>query len=463
MEDILTTLRRLNEQEDITSFENPLSDKPKTPEFKRISYKDLFTTLLKEEGQSVTNEELKVMFDYFSQFIGKGYMETPNGKEFIVIDDTISEKAFRRYLEENNKTITNSLKMSLAFHALNKQGRYKNEFNKETDENVRRFFIQINNEFQNNPTDNSLIIFLWREKIYRAFGFDNTQGENIADTITDLNFIDYFFNHQKLLTNTQAFWIVFDRVFNWSDLNNIYQEQWLECFAEYERLDGLFLDRLRMAKGRIVFQNAKQDFMNYNLEEDIPIYRGFLTREGKFVRKGITKLNNPDAEKQDEGSGLSYSLSKANASFFAHRYHFLTDLIFQQKLPSIFGEVTEEKYKEEVLKIFKHKIDESYLSAKARRTLCSYKIKKKDIIWSAGKQLVELEVIADPNQVRLQRYDFMNDKMEEELGKIRIEENDEIQENQSKVSEQELKAFARTMPEDTRREFEKMYFGRNLT
>ena len=77
-------------------------------------------------------------------------------------------------------------------------------------------------------------------------------------------------------------------------MNNIYQEQWLECFLSYERLDGLFLDRVKLAKGDLIYSKVRQQFMNTNLEDDITLYRGFLTREGKFVRKGITKLNNPD-------------------------------------------------------------------------------------------------------------------------------------------------------------------------
>tara|TARA_B100000073_G_scaffold153391_1_gene126666 strand:- start:3595 stop:4956 length:1362 start_codon:yes stop_codon:yes gene_type:complete len=449
MEDILTTLRRLKEQEDISSKEEQKDE--------RVYYKDLIEKLLNEQGKNPASSEIdeiwkELKFRYSDIHLFK------SGENYSLIkDDKIDEGGFRKILRDDNKTIIDFVKWTLKFRNLNVGTRYKKEFDKNTDENVRRFFIQINKQFEENPSTNPVILFLWREKIYRAFGFKvNEKGETtIADVVNDLNFIEYFFNHHKLLTNTQAFWIVFDRVFRWSDLNNIYQEQWLDCFLNYERLDGLFLDRIKLAKGDYIYSKVRQQFMNTNLEDDIKIYRGFLTREGRFVRKGITKLNNPDAEKQDEGTGLSYSLSKPSAAFFAYRYHFLSDLLIQQKIPSIFGNVTEQQYREKLLRIFGDKLDESFINSKARQTLCSYTIKKKDIIWTCGDVMVEKEVIADPNKVKLVRYDFLNEKTSKELGEERLKENSQIQDEYEKLCDEEVRKFP--IPDNIREEFKQMF------
>jgi len=453
MEDILTTLRRLNEQEDITS--SPKKDG-------RVFYKDLIDTLFKEEGKTLAPSEIETVWDELKKRYGRSFYQRENEDDYyIILDDKVDERSLREIFEEENKTIIDFVKWTLHFRNLNVNTRYKKDFDKDTDENVRRFFIQINKEFEDNPTTNPLLLFLWREKVYRAFGFDNQKSDYIGATIDDLNFIEYFFNHHQLLTNTQAFWIVFDRVFRWSDLNNIYQEKWLECFAHYERLDDGFLDRVKMAKGDVVYQKVRQYFMNYSSDEDIKIFRGFLTREGKFVRKGITKLNNPDAEKQDEGVGLSYSLSKPSASFFAYRYHFLSDLLIQQKIPSVFGNVTEEQYKEKLLRIFGRKLDESYINSKARQTLCSYSIKKKDIIWTCGDVLTEQEVIADPNKTKLIRYDFLNKETVDKLGNERLDENKRIQEYYKSISEEELKKFQ--VPPDKIIEFKLLFDNYELS
>jgi len=445
MEDILTTLRRLKEQEDISSKEEQKDE--------RVYYKDLIEKLLNEQGKNPASSEI----DEIWKELKYRYKDVHqlNDNYFLIKDDKMDEGGLRQILREENKTIVDFVKWTLKFRNLNLGTRYKKEFDKNTDENVRRFFIQINKHFEENPSTNPVILFLWREKIYRAFGFTNSSKDTIAQTVNDLNFIEYFFNHQKLLTNTQAFWIVFDRVFRWSDLNNIYQEQWLECFLSYERLDGLFLDRVKLAKGDLIYSKVRQQFMNTNLEDDITLYRGFLTREGKFVRKGITKLNNPDAEKQDEGVGLSYSLSKPSAAFFAYRYHFLSDLLIQQKIPSVFGNVTEQQYREKLLRIFGDKLDESFINSKARQTLCSYTIKKKDIIWTCGDVLVEKEVIADPNKVKLVRYDFLNENTSKQLGDERLKENSQIQDEYEKLAEEEVRKFP--IPDEIREEYRKMF------
>ena len=445
MEDILTTLRRLKEQEDISSKEEQKDE--------RVYYKDLIEKLLNEQGKNPASSEI----DEIWKELKYRYKDVHqlNDNYFLIKDDKMDEGGLRQILREENKTIVDFVKWTLKFRNLNLGTRYKKEFDKNTDENVRRFFIQINKHFEENPSTNPVILFLWREKIYRAFGFTNSSKDTIALTVNDLNFIEYFFNHQKLLTNTQAFWIVFDRVFRWSDLNNIYQEQWLECFLSYERLDGLFLDRVKLAKGDLIYSKVRQQFMNTNLEDDITLYRGFLTREGKFVRKGITKLNNPDAEKQDEGVGLSYSLSKPSAAFFAYRYHFLSDLLIQQKIPSVFGNVTEQQYREKLLRIFGDKLDESFINSKARQTLCSYTIKKKDIIWTCGDVLVEKEVIADPNKVKLVRYDFLNENTSKQLGDERLKENSQIQDEYEKLAEEEVRKFP--IPDEIREEYRKMF------
>jgi hypothetical protein len=168
----------------------------------------------------------------------------------------------------------------------------------------------------------------------------------------------------------------------------------------------------------VFFGKGTRDFVDKlkDKNKEITIYRGFLTRQNQFVRKGIKKINNPFAEQQEEGSGLSYSTNKDISIFFASRYHFFSDYIVKKNLPSFFGKITEDSMRDEIKKMIGTRIADDYLKKEVRRTIVTCKLKTKDIIFA---QVLgnEFEIIADPNNVKLKRYDFINDKTRLEAGR----------------------------------------------
>lgn len=282
----------------------------------------------------------------------------------------------------------------------------KKKYDINSSNEVGAVFRTVNEYFEKNPTRDRYkiypMIFLIQKVLFKKLW--NAQAR-------DLNLVKYFFSNETYLTNTQAFWVCLNQLWQCFDMNNIFKDQWLEVFSKYERLEGGYVDRASMATGD-VFSRATRDFVDdlKDRNKEITIYRGFLTRQNRFVRKGIKKINNPYAEQQDEGAGLSYSTNKDVGIFFASRYHFFSDYILKKNLPSFFGKITEDSMRNKIQKMFERRLDESYLKKEARRTLGTYKIKAQDIIF-AQVLLNEYEVIADPNNVKLKRYDFINEKL----------------------------------------------------
>jgi hypothetical protein len=276
---------------------------------------------------------------------------------------------------------------------------------------VGALFRVINEYFEKNPTTDRYVILPMVILIYKVFNLNKLADEK--ETV-DLNLIKYFFSNENYLTNTQAFWVVFNELWQTFEMNHIFSNQWLEVFSKYDRLEGGYVDRVILATGDILGK-GNRDFVDKlkDKNKEITIYRGFLTRQNQFVRKGIKKINNPFAEQQEEGSGLSYSTDKDISIFFASRYHFFSDYILKKNLPSFFGKITEDSMRDEIKKMLGTRIADDYLKKEVRRTIVTCKLKTKDIIFA--KVLGgEFEIIADPNNIKLKRYDFINDKTSSE-------------------------------------------------
>jgi hypothetical protein len=267
-------------------------------------------------------------------------------------------------------------------------------------------FRVINEYFEKNPTTDRYVILPMVILIYKVFKLNTHKLKQKVD----LNLIKYFFSNENYLTNTQAFWVVFNQLWQTFDMNHIFSNQWLEVFSKYDRLEGGYVDRTILANGDCLGKGTR-DFVDKlkDSNKEITVYRGFLTRQNHFVRKGIKKINNPFAEQQEEGSGLSYSINKDISIFFACRYHFFSDYILKKNLPSLFGKITEDSMRDEIKKMIGTRISDDYLKKEVRRTIVTCKLNTKDIIFA---QVLggEFEIIADPNNVKLKRYDFINDK-----------------------------------------------------
>ena len=54
-------------------------------------------------------------------------------------------------------------------------------------------------------------------------------------------------------------------------------------------------------------------FEKMSVEDELIIYRSFKVRKGEAVRKGVKKLDTPDAHIQVEGSSVSYTMNIVDA------------------------------------------------------------------------------------------------------------------------------------------------------
>jgi hypothetical protein len=375
---------------------------------------------IKEYLKEITKRQTKKSLgeqelDFLTNFIRRADTYSKHSEKGIELRyiqfDRLNVELFEDILD---KTSTGNLKNFIINHCnfpnlLIEQKKY--DINRSNE--IGTVFRFINKYFEKKITTDRYEIFPMVLLIEKVFNFgEYSKNDTYSNTKSrgDINLIKYFFSNETYLTNTQAFWVVFNQLWSLFDLNNAYTDRWLEVFSKYDRLEGGFVDRAILANGFVHGKGAR-DFINQlkDKNKEITVYRGFLTRQNQYVRKGIKKINNPFAEQQDEGRGLSYSTNKDIGIFFASRYHFFTDYIVKKSLPSFFGKITEDSLRDEIKEMLGTKIPEDYLKKEVRRTLGTYKIKAQDIIFTKIPE-TEFEIIADPNNVKLKRYDFINDK-----------------------------------------------------
>ena len=235
--------------------------------------------------------------------------------------------------------------------------------------------------------------------------------------VEDRNFLKYFFSAESLITSSKLFWIVFDVVYTFSNFSEFNYSDWERVLSRYDRLssDEYFVERCKKIHGEIVSKHSRDFFSGTKLDDYITMYRGFLVKPHRYVRKGIKKLNNPNAHIQDEGKGFSYTLDKEQAVRFGSRYHFRTDLNFRKNLPSLFGEMSKRKLIKNLQREYKKVLggfyNQNYLDENTRRCVGTFRVKKKHIVLFDTLS-PESEIFADPNNVELIRYDFITDEQD---------------------------------------------------
>ena len=295
------------------------------------------------------------------------------------------------------------------------QNQNEEEYSIARSNEVSRYFRKLNECVLKN-TDLQKDTFVNRQFlqtiIKKIFKIELEQND-LNRAVKDRNFLKYFFNCEGLLTSSKLFWIVFDVVYTFSNFNEFNLQDWERVLSRYDRLssDEFFLERCRKIHGDIVAKHTRDFFYGTNLDDYITIYRGFLVKPHRYVRKGKKKLNNPNAHIQDEGRGFSYSLDKEQAIRFGCRYHFKTDVDYRRNLPSLFGSMSKRKLvknlQREYKKVLGAHYNSNYLDENTRRCFGTYRVKKRHIILFDVLSS-ESEVFADPNNVELVRYDFIN-------------------------------------------------------
>ena len=302
-------------------------------------------------------------------------------------------------------------------HLIQNQGEEEYSIGRSND--VSRYLRALNEcvlktpRLQENTYFTKQIIQAIVKKIFKI----ELEQPDLTRAVKDRNFLRYFFNSETYLTSSKLFWIVFDVVYTFSNFNEINYSDWERVLSRYDRIskDEYFVERCKKINGDIVAKHSRDFFNGTNLNDYITIYRGFLVKPNRYVRKGIKKLNNPNAHIQDEGKGFSYTLDKEQAVRFASRYHFKTDLNYRKNLPTIFGSLSSrksvKKLQREYKKVLGYHYNTNYLNEDVRRCYGTYRVKKKHII-TFDVLGAESEVFVDPNNVELIRYDFINDEQD---------------------------------------------------
>jgi len=424
------------DKETIVKEETDLS--PDDIKNKNISF---LNNQFKEIGIQLTSKELVSLEKLFVRK-GKGLglssvdPRTNERKRFLMVNknNLINEECCKEYMKLSTKTFRgfgsiNHLvrkfqnivnvyvpEKKYSIEKNNKIGSFFREYNKLFD-NLNENFSKLD-QFRNTETrleDSYRFCEYIREIVRENFGIGDNKYD-LVGCVSDRNYIKYFFNNETYITNSKLFWIVFDVVWSFSNFNEKHYQQWSEVFLRYDRLNGGFLDRIHLAKGKLYKDSIRDLLRQYNSDDFITVYRGFLVRKNKFVRKGILKNNNPNHFIQDEGKGYSYSLDKQQGIRFGSRYHFRSDLEIRKSLPTLFGDLSHKKIEKQLSNEYKSRFkdfyNQNYLDKDTRRCVGTFKIKKKDIIFSDCIE-TEAEIIADPNNVHLVRYDFINNKMDD--------------------------------------------------
>lgn len=394
----------------------------------------------KELGIELTSDELVYLEKLFvmkGKCMGLGAIERDTNKmtsiPLINQDNSINEEVCKEFQNVSTKTyrgcgsinhlvrkfqnITNSYvpEKKYSIEKNNQIGTFFREYNK-LFEDIEKSFSKFNQNRNTGVrlTDSYRFCEHIKDIVKKEFGIGDDHTD-LVGCVTDRNYIKYFFNNETYITNSKLFWIVFSVVWKFSNFNEIHYQQWSEVFSRYGRLDGGFIDRIHLSYGKIYADSIRDVLRQYNSDDFITVYRGFLVRKNHFVRKGILKNNNPNHFIQDEGKGYSYSLDKQQGIRFGCRYHFNSDFNIRKSLPTLFGDLSNRKIEKQLSNEYKSKLrdfyNQNYLEKETRRCVGTFKIKKKDIIFGDCIES-ESEIIIDSNNVQLVRYDFINDEID---------------------------------------------------
>ena len=326
-----------------------------------------------------------------------------------LINITIFEKVLEAF---NLKDIKDFL-MSRENVSIQKQDeiKYSLQKNNEVGRHLRTIDDLMIKEYDNNPF---LLSTVARQLLKKVFNIESNTSGDATRAVKDRNFIKYFKNNETYITHKPFFWIAFSFAYTYANLNEFNYKDWLNILLKKDRLDGMFLEREKYINGDVTARHTRDSFKNISLDDYFYVYRGFLVRPDKDVRKNRKKLNNQFAHILDEGRGVSFSRKMEQAIFFAGRYHFKSDLDFRKKFPTFFGDKSHSKMKKQLIKDWKNNyygfFNQHYLDENVRRCVATFRMKKKDII-TYSMMSDEAEVIADPNNVELVRYDFINEDL----------------------------------------------------
>ena len=218
----------------------------------------------------------------------------------------------------------------------------------------------------------------------------------------DTEYLEIFFNNIHHIRESHIFWRIVPIFWN---IGGSYDDRWLTLFKKHQRKEPLLFrtncfrkvanNKYEKGSDLHISSNRIRDYENnylngIGINQPILVYRAFQVRQGKPIRKGVRKVDNPHAHLQEEGKGISFSLSKMIATRFLHQTH----NSFYYKTYLGINDI------EEMKKILAPQLgDGAGLGMILRENVYScvgtFAIKKKDII-ASNLYNGEEEILADP-------------------------------------------------------------------
>mgnify|MGYP000152555067 FL=1 len=268
------------------------------------------------------------------------------------------------------------------------------------------------------------------EGVYGVFGVrHDTSGGKYS---IEKENIKHFFDHEHLIKKTACFWKVASILFALSAND----KRWVDAFHRNNRHRFPFADRLkatttfypkgvpRFVEGKDLFDGYiepddltayEKHFAKIKDDDEITIYRSFKVRKGEAVRKGVKKLDNPEAHIQEEGSGISYTMNRTIA--IAWSYNEFNPFFLRK-----YGDLHSKEEQREFIEYLTgdHMEDwerNNMLTEDAYSCLGTYSVKKKDIYFITIGHMEE--VVVNTEVVKLERYDFLSWAESMALGRIR--------------------------------------------
>ena len=235
-------------------------------------------------------------------------------------------------------------------------------------------------------------------------------------TETPLNIFQWFDELEYLITDNRMFWCIFEWIF-------IVQSKYFtdKTFTRYGRLnipleerlqsseilngsrnDGAFKDSLIDKSSKFPTTNfwTKTIFDNVISDEYVTVYCSFKVPKGETIKKGIT-LENQDSLIYQAGNGFSYSLSK----FIAVRLGWFTSSFIIKKYCKLQDDEAENILQDKWLN--RGQMENPTFFDEFYTCIGEFKVKKDKILFATGV-MSEDEIIANPKDVILADYRFLN-------------------------------------------------------
>ena len=259
---------------------------------------------------------------------------------------------------------------------------------------------------------NDYLWFNWRETMGLSGNEKDVLDFECKEHIVNNEAYDWFVELEHLITNNKMFWCLMGCCSLWCKKSQIFTDN-PTIFERYGRdkvplqTKMKCLEYLKVVRGNKLGKNSTSEISwkrleEKNVDDEITLYRTFKVQQGKNIRKGVFKKNNPFSHIQEAGKGWSYSTCKTNSIFV----NGLLSTFYYKKYLKVSDTKAKILLKNARSLSNKHMEDPTLYDG-YYNVLGEYKVKKKDILFYTN-DWSENEVVVNPNKVHLIDYRFLN-------------------------------------------------------